>query len=370
MTTWAETGLLGRELLLYKKMVDQGHKVTLLTYGTKDDYKYSELLGDIRIIPVYDGFKKYENRWINLLRSFLIPFNKKYKNIFSSGNIFKTNQMSGAWVPLIASIWYGKSLVVRCGYEMLRNLLRDEKNKLLWILKAWFGYILEFFSYVSADKVIITNKSDREFIKKLFPVKQNRIALIRNFIDTERFCMPLKSRSHREKTFLFIGRLETCKNIFNLIKGTAKAGFQLDIIGKGSEEDKIRQFVKQNNYNVNFLGIFNNQKIPEIIQKYDFFILSSFFECSPKTLLEAMACGRVVIGTDVEGIRELIDDGETGFLCQIDSKSIADTIKLVFNTPEDRLNVIGSNARQFVVKECSVDRVFCQEMSVYSGLIS
>ena len=44
---WVETGLIGRELILYKKMFRQGSRVTLLTYGNKDDYQYSDMLGGI-----------------------------------------------------------------------------------------------------------------------------------------------------------------------------------------------------------------------------------------------------------------------------------------------------------------------------------
>ena len=56
--TWAETGLMGRELLLYKKMIKQGHKVTFFTYGDGSDYKYTDQLKDIDVVPVYRFIKK------------------------------------------------------------------------------------------------------------------------------------------------------------------------------------------------------------------------------------------------------------------------------------------------------------------------
>ena len=371
LRTWAETGLMGRELLLYKKMIKQGYSVTFFTYGDAGDYQYTDQLEGINVVPVYKFIKKSKNRWINLIKSFFIPFDPIVKKIFSTADIYKTNQMSGTWVPLIAGMINKKPFVVRCGYEMLRNLLRDEKNPLIRAVKAIPSYLLEFIAYVAADRIIISNRSDKNYIKKIFPIKSDRIFLIRNFIDTDRFCTTdTSSIGENDSAALFIGRIETCKNLHNLIHGAAHAGCRLDIIGKGTEEEKIKALVNNNQYNVNFLGLFDNRKLPEIIQKYDLFILPSFFECSPKTLLEAMSCGRIVLGTDVDGIKELIDTNITGYLCRTNARSIADNIQKIFSTDHTILNQIGLNARQFVIKECSVDRVFKQEMDIYSELLS
>ncbi len=371
LQTWVKTGLMGRELLTYKKMIKQGCRVTFFTYGDIEDYNYSEQLEGIEVVPAYEYRKKSNNRWLNLFQSFFFPLDPRLKKYLSIADIYKTNQMVGVWVPLIAGLIYKKPLVVRCGYEMLRNMLRAENNRTKQIFKAIFGYMLEFIAYLSADKIIISNKSDLSFIKKLFPVKQNKISLIRNFIDTDQFSSSnITLKGNKINTILYIGRIETCKNISNLIKGISKTEYRLDIIGKGSQETALKTFVKKNQYNVNFLGLFNNQKLPEIIKKYDFFILPSLYECSPKTLLEAMACGRIVIGTNVDGIKELIEDKITGFLCDTNSKSISDIIGMVMNTDRSKLKKLGQNARQFAVRECSINKVFEKEMAVYSELIS
>jgi len=371
LQAWAESGLIGRELLLYKKMIKQGYNVSFLTYGDATDYRYSDQLGGINIIPVFSIIKKNKNKWINLLKSFFIPCNLKIKKIISAADIYKTNQMMGSWVPLLAGIMYKKPLVVRCGYEMLRNLLRDEKNPFTWLIKAIFGYSLELMAYVSADRIIISNKSDKQYIKKLFPIKNEKLFLIRNFIDTDHFSDNHSNPIDRNnRKALFIGRIEQRKNIENLIYGSVVANCALDIIGNGKNKAYFMKIAEQQKGNIDFIGVFDNSELPDIIRKYTLFILPSFYENNPKTILEAMACARVVLGTDVDGIRELIDDQNTGFLCNTDVLSIKNAIITIFNTPCEKLNIVAENARQFVLKECAIERVFQQEMDIYSQLLN
>src|SRR3972149_402807 len=65
---------------------------------------------------------------------------------------------------------------------------------------------------------------------------------------------------------------------------------------------------------VRFMGSISNEELPPVLNRYRFFALPSVREGMPKALIEAMACGLVCIGTDVEGINEIIRDGENGFL--------------------------------------------------------
>ncbi len=369
--TWADAGLLSRELLLYKKMVARGNRVTLLTYGTNRDYQYARELEGIDVIPVYALFKKSKNKWINFFKSFLFIFHPRLKGVIKDVDVIKTNQMFGAWLAILAAKFYQKPLVVRCGYEMLRNMTRGERKLLKRLANFFWGYLLELAAYLSANQIIISSESDCQFIHRIFPVNKCKISVIRNFIDTDQFQADLmESNARIDKRLLFVGRLEPCKNLESLIKAAEMAGWQLDIIGKGVLEGPLKAMAENHKYHVKFLGLFENKEIPSVIKKYQFYILPSFFECSPKSLLEAMSCQRVVIGTDVDGIKEVIRDGESGFLCKTDSLSICQTLHKIFNMPEDMLVKIGCKARQFVVGQSSLDSVYKKEMNIYNQLLS
>lgn len=363
---WADTGLIGRELILYKKMVEEGYRVTLLTYGDEGDHDYPHFLQGIEVVPIYEYLKKGKNRWGRFFLSFFIPF--KFRRLFKTADIIKTNQMSGSWVAVIGKFVYGKKLVVRCGFGMLRNMLRDEKRKFFRILILLWGYLIECVAYLMADWIIISNRSDERFIYKYYPVKPNKVSMIRNFIDTSLFrpsilhgiTATLKNR------VLFVGRLVECKNIQNLIEAVSIAQEGLDIVGSGHQEEYFRVTAKDLGADVNFLGVFPNSNLPDILIKYKIFILPSIYECSPKTLLEAMACERVVIGTNVEGIKELIVDGVSGFLCDTDAASIADALKKACCLTDDEALKMGRHARLFVENECTVQRVYDQECQIYN----
>ena len=366
LKTWVETGLIGRELLLYKQMVKNGHRVSLLTYGGIEEYQYYDQLDGIEIVPVYQYLKKGSTKWINFIKSLFIPF--KMKGILGQVDIYKTNQMNGAWVPVFASLLFKRPLVVRCGFEFLRNQLRSESRPVIWLIKAIFGYLLEITAYALADTIIISNRSDMDFIHQYFPVNKNKIKLIRNFIDTRSFCPPQKNRKQDEKKFLFVGRLEAQKNIENLILAVAQVGCQLSIIGTGSLKFDLQELAQKYSANINFIGTVENSELVNILRRYRFFILPSHYENNPKTLLEAMSCARVVIGTNVDGIRELIVDGKTGYLSNTDAFSIKNAITRVLYMDEAELQKVAESGRRFIEKECSISTVYKKEMHVYEML--
>lgn len=372
---WGDSGLVDRELLLYKRMVQAGHQVTLMTYGDETDLAFTDRLDGIEILPVYArdpggarSIKKRKNRWANLFFSFWIPFH--FRRYFKSADILKTNQMSGSWVAAMASILYQKPLVVRCGFEMLRNMLRDEPYLGKRLITTLFGYLAELFSFVAADRIIISSQTDLRFIQRRYPVR-SKIRVIRNFIDTDTFqpLVNIVGPSKKESRILFVGRLAECKNILNLIKAVPKTDTGLDIVGKGPLENQCRKHAETFHADIRFLGVLQNREMPRIMNRYEIVILPSLFECSPKGLLEAMACGRVVIGADVSGIRELIHHGVTGFLCGTDSGSLAEAINRAMRLTDDQKREMGGRARAFVQRECALEKVFQKEKEIYQDIL-
>ncbi|MBB1304762.1 glycosyltransferase family 4 protein [Pseudoalteromonas sp. SR43-5] len=92
--------------------------------------------------------------------------------------------------------------------------------------------------------------------------------------------------------------------------------FTLSIYGDGQYEAKVKQLF--NNFPegvINFCGVVDN--FAEKLTQADVFILSSFWEGLPRSIIEAMACKKAVIASDVGGCSELIIKGESGYLIPI-----------------------------------------------------
>lgn len=98
------------------------------------------------------------------------------------------------------------------------------------------------------------------------------------------------------------------------------------LIGDGDNRSHLEKLAIENRSKVTFAGVMMQNQIPFELNRSMAFILPSFYEGHPKALIEAMACGLPVIGTNVPGVRELIVHGKTGLLCSPDSDSIRNAI--------------------------------------------
>ncbi len=367
---WDKIGILEREITLYKKLKEKDIKFKFLTYGTNEEFHYSEKLKDIDIIPIHNLIKSRISI-LKVLKSILIPL--KLKNLFKDIDIIKTNQVEGWWVALLAKLLYKKKIIIRGGYEWFRNFLSTPRakgifNYFKFLLNYIYVFISEFLAYKLADKIILTNKSDIDFIVDTFSLKKkkSKIEFLPNFIDISLF-KPLNAEK-LDKHIIFIGRLDVEKNLYNLLKAMELLNnYYLDIVGSGPLERNLKNEVKKMKGNINFLGIYPNNKIPEILNQYDIFILPSIFECNPKVLLEAMSCGISCIGTNVRGINGIITHKENGYLCAINSNSIKNAIQYLYNN-KDLREKISKNAREFIINNCSLEKIAEKEANLYKLL--
>ena len=276
---WFDLGLIYREFEVYQRLVQKEVNISIMTYGVKKDLKYSHLIQPIKIIPVKDIISSKFSK-IKLIKSYLLPF--RLRKAFRKVDIIKTNQMEGALIACVAKLIFHKKLVIRCGWEWFRTYLsnyriRTKKNYIKYIIRYIRMYLIEFFAYRIADRIILTNEYDIKFIIQKFGLNKNKIKLIYNFIDTSLF-KPI-DKIKRENTVLFIGRLTKEKNLFNLIRAfKGLDGLSLDLIGKGPLKTELIQYAKELGIRVNFLGTFPNNKLPEIINQYQIVVLPSFYE--------------------------------------------------------------------------------------------
>ena len=366
---WFNSGIIYREVELYKRLLQKEVKVSLLTYGDHKDFNYSDILDNIKVYPILKYIKSRTFHF-KKLKAYMLPL--RLKSLFNGIDIIKTNQMEGSLIAVFAKLLYKKKLIVRCGWEWLRTYvsnykIKEKKNYLKYLLRYILMYLSEFIVYKLADGIILTNEDDLKYIIKKFGLNRKKIKLFYNFIDIDKF-KPLQF-AKKDKSVLFIGRLTEEKNLFNLIKAFKHLDeFSLDIIGKGPLERKLHKVAKDHGVQVNFLGVFPNNKLPEIINQYPIYILPSFYEGNPKTLLEAMSCGLACIGTNVIGIKNLIKHEENGLICETDPESISNAISELQNNYDLRLK-IGKYARTFLVENCSLQSISEKEYNFYRNLL-
>jgi len=97
--------------------------------------------------------------------------------------------------------------------------------------------------------------------------------------------------------------------------------------------------------------------------------LPSYREGLPKVLLEAAACGRSIVTTDVPGCREVVRDGENGLLVPArNAQALSEALLCLIKNPELRAQM-GRRSREIMFKEFSSEKVIAQTLSVYKELI-
>lgn len=351
---WNKLGSLAREIKPYNKLAIEFKKIYIFSYGLKDDKLFrSSLQENIQII----GRNKYIP---SLLYSFLIPLihNKILKNI----DILKTNQMDGSWAAVLSKKIHKKFLVVRCGYEWLYTIQKKNTSS----IKQSIAFIVEKFAYLNANKIILTSDASKYFVTKNFAIDDKKIKLIPNYIDTDLF-KPLVLEKDG-KRILFIGRLEKDKNPMNLILACAGTDLKIVFIGEGSQKDQLQELALKNKVDVVFLGKVDQIKLPEEINKSQIFVLPSYMEGNPKSLLEAMACGAACIGSNIDGIKNLIRNEENGILSDNDPKSLKCSILKVVqdNALSNRL---GINAREQIKRENALEVCLENELQLYKSIL-
>ena len=98
------------------------------------------------------------------------------------------------------------------------------------------------------------------------------------------------------------------------------------------------------------------------------YMIPSLYEGNPKTLLEAMSCGLIVMGSNVHGIKEVINHGETGFLFDLDANFIKCNLGQYFEENEET-RTIKKNARKYVMKNNSLTTALEKEIQVYESVM-
>lgn len=136
--------------------------------------------------------------------------------------------------------------------------------------------------------------------------------------DTKRQIDHYKKTPHT-KVFTLIARCSSQKNIPRLIRCFNQLialgeDVTLLIIGNGYDSWEISPMVKQANPSIHFLGQKHN--IADYLFCSDFFTLSSDYEGMPITLIEALSCGCIPVGTPVSGFNDVVEDGKTGFVAK------------------------------------------------------
>lgn len=161
---------------------------------------------------------------------------------------------------------------------------------------------------------------------------------------------------------LFVGALVYLKGVQRLLEAMAEVRRQqpqarLVIIGQGDYQDELELQAESLGLTeeVEFVAPMSQTALRDYMRRCRLLVLPSLSEGLGRVLIEAMACGRPVIGTRVGGIPDLIQDGVNGYLVPPDAVApLADRIAYLLTHPEEAVEM-GARGRAFVTETFSTE---------------
>lgn len=360
-------------LPIMKKLVEEGHTV-------------------YAICPRGDKFELFEKEGIiaieyKIQRSSLNPFKelKALYNIYraikplaldmihtftAKPNIYGTLAGKMAKIPTIINLVEGlgsfyiedtrKNIVVRNIIEKLYKLV-----------------------FLFSDKVVFVNSDDPEYLASKGVIKKSKIEIIKSVgIDTEAFNPEKIEEStieHLKRSLnledkvivLMVARAIWHKGIREYYEAANHLSkydnVQFLLVGdidEGNHSSANKAFL--NLGDVLWLG--HRDDILVLTAMSDIYVLPSYREGVPRTLLEAASMAKPIVTTNTVGCREVVKDGENGFLVPIkDSISLANKIEILL-LDADEQKVMGENGRMLAIKTFDVKEIVKQYLKLYKIL--
>ncbi len=172
---------------------------------------------------------------------------------------------------------------------------------------------LEKMTYKKRHELIAVSKAVLDDFDEWVGVK-GKAEVLYNFIDEKHFtAKPKTNYSLDEIKLVAVGNLRWQKNYPYLLEAFKKISgpVSLDIYGEGSLRNELQEIIDKYNLPVKLCGVYN--ELEKILPQYDAFVMASFYEGQPVSLLEATALGVPAILADIPVLRETAGDNAVYF---------------------------------------------------------
>lgn len=229
----------------------------------------------------------------------------------------------------------------------------------------------------NSKRVIFQNSDDMKFFieKKIIP--QKKAALVKSSgIDTDNFKPMPKSKKllkelnidEKKPIVLMIARVIKDKGVKEYIEAASRLKKKALFLYVGDVDRGNKNAFLPDWKNVRYLGF--KRDIKELISICDIFVLPSYREGVPRTLLEASSMAKPIVTTNAVGCREVVEDGVNGFLVPVkDSLSLAKKIEELIEK-KDLRERFGKAAREKAKKDFDVNIVVDRYLQIYSEVLN
>jgi glycosyltransferase involved in cell wall biosynthesis len=283
-----------------------------------------------------------------------------------------------SWKPhLLTSFMYHANILGRvagrsAGVPVIVSSIRSERNGSA--ARDWMMRLTNWMDdCCTANSQRVAESFSR---RKILP--REKLRVIPNGVDIAALTAPSEDRvrlraelglAAGEFLWLAIGRLLDQKDYPTLLQAfqpLASAPARLLIAGRGPLRDELQHRAQQLGIarQVEFLGV--RHDIAALLAAADGFVLSSAWEGMPNVVMEALAAATPVVATEVGGVAELVEAGQSGFLVPAgDPGALAAGMRLLMSLPEEQRRRMGQRGRDRMVAHYSLEAMADHWLALY-----
>lgn len=281
----------------------------------------------------------------------MLNFNKLKK-----ADCFYIQHVSGGIAAIIYKSLFDsrKKIVSRYNWNW-GNFIERSRNK----FEQKLFRFLEKTVLNNSDIIFVGTETLKKNVEKIVHGKA-KIIILPNWIDCDIF---RQLNLKKDFDIISIGRLCPQKNHLLLLEAVNLYNIEnqgnslkILIIGNGELKVPLLRYAQEKNINLTLMEVVANDEMPYILNRSVISVMTSRYEGHPKAILEAMACGIAVVCTNVEGLRDIITDGENGLLCKEDAYDLKNKISFLLKN-EDYKRKLGTNGIEYVRSHCSMHHI-------------
>lgn len=257
-------------------------------------------------------------------------------------------------------------------YCILNNCGDTKELSFRWAMMSFVNKITGYDKYISKF-ITPSNALKNLMIKYNDDITKEKIITINNFLSNDEFG-DISPNYSNKKYFLYSGRLSKEKGVNYLLQAVKELPKEIEfhIVGKGQEEENLKQYALSNNLeNVKFLGFKNREEIKEEYQNCIATILPcNWFENFPTTNMESFINGKPVIASNIGGIPEQVEHNKTGLLFEpANVEQLKGCILMYWNNPDLAIEH-GQNGYKKAITKYTEERYYNELMHIYQEVLS
>jgi glycosyltransferase involved in cell wall biosynthesis len=264
---------------------------------------------------------------------------------------------------------YGSMAALRLGIPYINNISGLGTVFLRPSLSSTIAIQLYKSALKKSSMIFFQNSADLQvFLQKKIIKSQEHQVLAGSGIDTDYFSTKAKTQNKNEHVhFLMISRLIYDKGIREYLEAAvqilaSRDDLKFEILGKDEADGKLGMSRTEIQSQIDQTGIIwhgEQEDVRTFIENADVIVLPSYREGMSRALLEACSMSKPIVASDVPGCRELVNNGETGILCEErNATSLKKSILEIASIGHNSRLKMGQKAREMVKANYSEHIIF------------